>query len=92
MMHILEKVRRRLAGDEGFTLVEAMVSITILAVGAFTDRPGDAVRSGEHRSVRSGSLLARRSISRWKRHVPSTTTTSFCRTRRTSPLDGPEQP
>jgi type II secretory pathway pseudopilin PulG len=36
MMHILEKVRRRLDGDEGFTLVEAMVSITILAVGAFT--------------------------------------------------------
>jgi type II secretory pathway pseudopilin PulG len=36
MMRILEKVRRRLAGDEGFTLVEAMVSITILAVGAFT--------------------------------------------------------
>jgi type II secretory pathway pseudopilin PulG len=36
MTHILEKVRRRLAGDEGFTLVEAMVSITILAVGAFT--------------------------------------------------------
>jgi type II secretory pathway component PulJ len=29
MMHILEKVRRRLDGDEGFTLVEAMVSITI---------------------------------------------------------------
>jgi prepilin-type N-terminal cleavage/methylation domain-containing protein len=29
------KLRRRLAGDEGFTLVEAMVSITILAVGAF---------------------------------------------------------
>src|SRR3954451_5409134 len=36
MMHISEKVRRRLAGDDGFTLVEAMVSITILAVGAFT--------------------------------------------------------
>ncbi|HEV8087704.1 MAG TPA: PKD domain-containing protein [Actinomycetota bacterium] len=36
MMHILEKVRRRIDGDEGFTLVEAMVSITILAVGAFT--------------------------------------------------------
>jgi type II secretory pathway pseudopilin PulG len=36
MVHILEKVRRRLNGDEGFTLVEAMVSITILAVGAFT--------------------------------------------------------
>jgi len=36
MVHILEKVRRRLDGDEGFTLVEAMVSITILAVGAFT--------------------------------------------------------
>ncbi|HEX3299679.1 MAG TPA: PKD domain-containing protein [Actinomycetota bacterium] len=35
-MQILEKVRRRLNGDEGFTLVEAMVSITILAVGAFT--------------------------------------------------------
>jgi prepilin-type N-terminal cleavage/methylation domain-containing protein len=36
MVHILEKVRRRLNGDDGFTLVEAMVSITILAVGAFT--------------------------------------------------------
>jgi type II secretory pathway pseudopilin PulG len=36
MVHILKKVRRRLNGDEGFTLVEAMVSITILAVGAFT--------------------------------------------------------
>src|SRR5262245_8295078 len=36
MMHILEKVRRRLAGDEGFTLVEAMVSITILVGGSFT--------------------------------------------------------
>ena len=36
MMHILQKLRRRLDGDEGFTLVEAMVSITILAVGAFT--------------------------------------------------------
>ncbi len=36
MMHILKMLRRRLDGDEGFTLVEAMVSITILAVGAFT--------------------------------------------------------
>ncbi len=36
MMQILVKVRRRLTDDEGFTLVEAMVSITILAVGAFT--------------------------------------------------------
>ncbi len=36
MMHILDRLRRRLDGDEGFTLVEAMVSITIMAVGAFT--------------------------------------------------------
>ena len=36
MMRILQKLRRRLDGDDGFTLVEAMVSITILAVGAFT--------------------------------------------------------
>jgi type II secretory pathway pseudopilin PulG len=36
MMRMLKKVQRRLDGDEGFTLVEAMVSITILAVGAFT--------------------------------------------------------
>ena len=35
MTRTLMKLRRRLAGDGGFTLVEAMVSITILAVGAF---------------------------------------------------------
>ena len=36
MTRTLMRLRRRLAEDEGFTLVEAMVSITILAVGAFT--------------------------------------------------------
>jgi len=36
MTHTLRRLRHRLAEDEGFTLVEAMVSITILAVGAFT--------------------------------------------------------
>jgi type II secretory pathway pseudopilin PulG len=36
MTRTLLRLRRRLAEDEGFTLVEAMVSITILAVGAFT--------------------------------------------------------
>jgi type II secretory pathway pseudopilin PulG len=36
MTRTLRRLRYRLAEDEGFTLVEAMVSITILAVGAFT--------------------------------------------------------
>jgi type II secretory pathway pseudopilin PulG len=36
MTRTLMRLRRRLAEDEGFTLVEAMVSISILAVGAFT--------------------------------------------------------
>jgi prepilin-type N-terminal cleavage/methylation domain-containing protein len=36
MTHTLRRLRHQLADDQGFTLVEAMVSITILAVGAFT--------------------------------------------------------
>ena len=36
MTRTLRRLRRRLAEDDGFTLVEAMVSITILAVGAFS--------------------------------------------------------
>jgi type II secretory pathway pseudopilin PulG len=36
MTHMLRRLRLRLAADEGFTLVEAMVSISIMAVGAFT--------------------------------------------------------
>ena len=34
MMRILQTLRRRMNGEGGFTLVEAMISITILAVGA----------------------------------------------------------
>lgn len=34
-MHILQALRRRMNGEGGFTIVEAMISITILAVGAF---------------------------------------------------------
>jgi type II secretory pathway pseudopilin PulG len=35
-MRFFKRLGRRLADDGGFTLVEAMVSITIMAVGAFT--------------------------------------------------------
>jgi len=35
MVRIMQSLRRRLQGEGGFTIVEAMVSITILAVGAF---------------------------------------------------------
>ncbi len=35
MNHIMKMLRRRLQGEGGFTIVEAMISITILAVGAF---------------------------------------------------------
>ena len=35
MMRILQTLRRRMNGEGGFTIVEAMISITILAVGAF---------------------------------------------------------
>ena len=35
MMRILQTLRRRMNGEGGFTLVEAMISISILAVGAF---------------------------------------------------------
>jgi type II secretory pathway pseudopilin PulG len=35
MVRILQTLRRRLQGEGGFTIVEAMISITILAVGAF---------------------------------------------------------
>src|SRR3954468_6725059 len=36
MVHILEKVRRRLAAAGGFTPVGALVAVPLLAVGAFT--------------------------------------------------------
>ena len=35
MMRMLQTLRRRMNGEGGFTIVEAMISITILAVGAF---------------------------------------------------------
>jgi type II secretory pathway pseudopilin PulG len=35
MVRITQTLRRRLQGEGGFTIVEAMISITILAVGAF---------------------------------------------------------
>jgi type II secretory pathway pseudopilin PulG len=35
MVRIMQTLRRRLEGEGGFTIIEAMVSITILAVGAF---------------------------------------------------------
>jgi type II secretory pathway pseudopilin PulG len=35
MVRIMQTLRRRLQGEGGFTIVEAMISITILAVGAF---------------------------------------------------------
>jgi hypothetical protein len=35
MVRIMHTLRRRLQGEGGFTIVEAMISITILAVGAF---------------------------------------------------------
>jgi len=34
-MHMMQMLRRRLNGEGGFTIVEAMISISILAVGAF---------------------------------------------------------
>ena len=35
MMRMLQTLRRRMNGEGGFTIVEAMISITIFAVGAF---------------------------------------------------------
>ena len=35
MMRMLQTLRRRMNGEGGFTIVEAMISISILAVGAF---------------------------------------------------------
>jgi type II secretory pathway pseudopilin PulG len=35
MVRIMQTLRRRLEGEGGFTIVEAMISISILAVGAF---------------------------------------------------------
>jgi len=35
MMRMMQTLRRRLNGEGGFTIVEAMISISILAVGAF---------------------------------------------------------
>ena len=35
MMRMLQTLRRRANGEGGFTIVEAMISISILAVGAF---------------------------------------------------------
>ena len=40
MVRIMHSLRRRLQGEGGFTIVEAMISITILAVGAFAVAQG----------------------------------------------------
>ena len=59
MMRILQTLRRRLNGEGGFTLVEAMVSITILAVGAFAVAQAMIFGLSTHRSVAPAALLPR---------------------------------
>ena len=92
MMRILQTLRRRMNGEGGFTIVEAMISITILAVGAFAVAQAMIFGLSTTGLSRQKLSSARRSTSRWKRPARSTTTTSSCLTPPPSPTRRHDEP
>ena len=61
MMRMLQTLRRRMNGEGGFTIVEAMISISILAVGAFAVAQAIDIRA-EHHGLSRQKLASRAAV------------------------------